>query len=338
MGQAYKRVRREVLMMEGGILVTGGAGFIGSHLVDSLIELGFEVVVFDNLTGGRRENLSRWLHNPKPRFIQGDLLNKTEVLSLLDGCDLIYHLAAHPEVRVGSADPSAHFRDSIKATFNLLEAIRLKGWRGSLVFTSSSTVYGEAETPTPETYPILRPISVYGASKLACEALINAYVRSYGFRALIFRLANIIGPRSRRGVIADFIRKLEDNPEELEILGDGTQKKSYLYISDCVEALLLGLTESYTDMLEVYNVGSTDQVEVLKIAKIVVEEMGLERVRFRVTGGVDGGRGWIGDVKNMLLDTSKLRSMGWSPRYNSEQAVRITVKEIIRQGQNKLRG
>lgn len=319
-------------MMKGKILVTGGAGFIGSHLVDSLMELGLEVVVFDNLTSGRRENLSRWLSHPKLRFIKGDLLNQSEVLSLLNGCDLIYHLAANPEVRVGSTEPPAHFRDNIQATFNLLEAVRLRRWRGRLIFTSSSTVYGEAETPTPETYPELRPISIYGASKLACEALINAYAKSYNFEALIFRLANIIGPRSRHGVIADFIRKLKDNPEELEILGDGTQRKSYLHISDCVEALLLGLRGDHVEEVEVYNVGSIDQIDVLTLARIVIDEMGLENVRFRTTGGVDGGRGWIGDVRSMLLDISKLRSRGWSPRHNSEQAVRLTVKEIMEQG------
>jgi UDP-glucose 4-epimerase len=319
-------------MMGGRILVTGGAGFIGSHLVDSLMGLGLEVIVFDNLSGGRLENLSRWLNHPRFRFIRGDLLDQSEVLKILDGCGSVYHLAAHPEVRVGSAEPSAHFRDNIQATFNLLEAIRLSGWRGRLVFTSSSTVYGEAETPTPEDYPDPRPISVYGASKLACEALINAYARSYGFGAMIFRLANIIGPRSRHGVIVDFLRKLRENPEELEILGDGSQRKSYLYIGDCVEALLMGLGEAATHGVEVYNVGSIDQIDVLTLAGVVAEELGLKEVRFRMTGGVDGGRGWIGDVKNMLLDTSRLMSKGWSPRYNSERAVRITVREIMKQG------
>jgi UDP-glucose 4-epimerase len=319
-------------MMGGRILVTGGAGFIGSHLVDSLMGLGLEVIVFDNLSGGRLENLSRWLNHPRFRFIRGDLLDQSEALRILDGCGSVYHLAAHPEVRVGSAEPSAHFRDNIQATFNLLEAIRLSGWRGRLIFTSSSTVYGEAETPTPEDYPDPRPISVYGASKLACEALINAYARSYGFEAMIFRLANIIGPRSRHGVIVDFIRKLRENPEELEILGDGSQRKSYLHIGDCVEALLMGLGEVATHGVEVYNVGSIDQIDVLRLAGVVAEELGLKEVRFRITGGVDGGRGWIGDVKNMLLDTSRLRSKGWSPRYNSEQAVRITVREIMKQG------
>ncbi len=319
-------------MMGERVLVTGGAGFIGSHLVDSLMRLGLEVVAFDNLSGGRRENISRWLSHPRFRFIQGDLLNQTEVLSLLEGCDLVYHLAADPEVRVGSANPSAHFRNNIQATFNLLEAIRLRGWRGRLAFTSSSTVYGEAETPTPEDCPNPTPISVYGASKLACEALINAYAKSYGFDALIFRLANVIGPRSRQGVVVDFVRKLRENPHEVEILGDGSQAKSYLYIEDCVEALLLGLGGPPARRVEVYNVGSRDQIDVLTIARIVAEELGLEKVVLKVTGGVEGGRGWIGDVKNMLLDISRLNSKGWSPRYGSEEAVRLTVKGILKEG------
>lgn len=318
--------------MEGRILVTGGAGFIGSHLVDSLMGLGLEVTVIDNLSSGKLENLSGWMDNPRFRFIHGDLLNPSGLPSLLEECEAIYHLAANPEVRVGSTEPQTHFRENIQATFNLLEAIRLSGWRGRLLFTSSSTVYGEAETPTPEDYPSLRPISIYGASKLACEALIGAYARSYGFKAVIYRLANIIGPRSQHGVLSDFVRKLEENPEELEILGDGSQTKSYLYIDDCVEALITGLETAYRPLeaVEIFNVGSTDQIDVLRIARITVEMLGLEGVRLRVTGGVAGGRGWIGDVKNMLLDVSRLKSRGWRPRYNSEQAVRLALKEILK--------
>ena len=201
----------------------------------------------------------------------------------------------------------------------------------TLIFTSTSTVYGEpTKIPTPEDYAPLKPISTYGASKLACEALISAYAYTYGFNAIIIRLANIVGPRSKHGVIYDFIQKLNKNPTQLEILGDGTQNKSYLYISDCIEAMLLG-PEKTTEPVEIYNVGSEDQIDVKTIAEIVAEEMGLENVEFKFTGGVDGGRGWKGDVKNMLLDISKIKTLGWKPKHNSEQAMRRSTKDILKE-------
>ena len=310
-------------------LVTGGAGFIGSHLVDELMRRGCRVVVFDNLSSGSVENISRWLGHRGFTFIQGDLLDVGETYRAVGDADVVFHLAANPEVRVGSVSPEVHYRQNVEATFNLLEAVRRSRSVETFVFTSSSTVYGEPRRiPTPENYSPLEPISVYGASKLACEALITSYAHTYGFRAVIYRLANIVGPRSRHGVIYDFIRKLRSNPRELEILGDGTQTKSYLYVSDCVEAMLLGL-EKADGQVEVFNVGSEDQLNVKKIAEIVVREMGLENVNFRLTGGVDGGRGWKGDVKNMLLDVGKLKSLGWKPRYNSEESVRLAAKSLI---------
>jgi len=310
------------------VLVTGGAGFIGSHLVDALVSRGIEVRILDNLSSGRIENISHHLRGSKVRFFKGDLLNPEDIESVIKDCEVVFHLAANPDVRRGSDEPQTHFNQNIVATYNLLEALRKKGCADVLVFTSSSTVYGEAPIPTPEDYGGLEPISVYGASKLACEAMISAYAHSYGFKAVIFRLANIIGSRMTHGVVIDFIRKLRQNPHELEILGDGTQRKSYLHVSDCINAMLLGM-EHANNRVEVFNVGSEDQVDVLTIARIVVEEMGLNNVRFKLTGGVDGGRGWIGDVKNMLLDISKLKKLGWRPRYNSAEAVRRTVREVI---------
>ena len=312
----------------GRVLVTGGAGFIGSHLVDALMSHGNEVVILDNLSSGSLRNVARWLDSSNFRFIKGDLLNPREISEALDGCEVIFHLAANPEVRVSSVAPEVHFQQNIVATYNLLEALRRSDAAKILAFASSSTVYGEAETPTPEDYPLLMPISVYGASKLACEALISAYAHTYGFRAFIYRLANVVGPRSKHGVIVDFIRKLRENPRELEILGDGSQKKSYIYVTDCVKALLFALDTVY-GYVEVFNVGSEDQIDVLVVAKIVTEEMGLNNVKFKLTGGVNGGRGWIGDVKNMLLDISKLRKLGWKPEHNSAESVRLTVREML---------
>lgn len=312
------------------VLVTGGAGFIGSHLVDTFLTQKAVVNVLDNFSSGTKQNIKQHLNNSSFKLVKGDLLNKKDVSEALEDCDIVFHLAANPEVRLSSIDPETHFQQNIAATFNLLETARKNGNVEVFAFTSSSTVYGEpAQIPTPENYAPLEPISVYGATKLACEAMITAYAYTYGFKAIIYRLANVIGSRSQHGVIYDFIEKLSNNPEQLEILGDGTQTKSYLYVSDCIDALLLGL-EKAQKPIEVFNVGSEDQVNVKTIAKIVAEEMKLENVKFKITGGVDGGRGWKGDVKNMLLDVSKLKSLGWKPKLTSEEAVKQATKDLVK--------
>jgi UDP-glucose 4-epimerase len=312
------------------VLITGGAGFIGSHLVDALMVRGEEVCVFDNLSTGSIENVRHWLGNPNFTLIKGDLLNTTDLEKLeIKRYSLIFHFAANPEVKIGSTDPNIHFQQNIVATYNLLELIRKADAKPMLIFASTSTVYGEAsEIPTPEDYAPLMPISTYGSSKLACEALITAYAYTYGFKAVIYRLANIVGPRSRHGVIYDFVQKLKRNPEELEILGDGSQTKSYLHIKDCVDAILLGL-ENSAEQVEIFNVSSEDQVDVRTIAQIVIDEMRLKNVKLVFTGGVEGGRGWKRDVKNMLLDITRLKRLGWKPRLNSKQAVREAVKSLI---------
>ena len=317
------------LMSASRILVTGGAGFIGSHLVDALMTSGNSVTVLDNLSSGSLNNIRRWINDPKFNFIHGDLLDHESLRKALQECEVVYHLAADPEVRRGSMDPELHYRQNVEATFRLLEELRKVDDVKMLIFTSSSTVYGEpSKIPTPEDYSPLKPISVYGASKLACEALISSYAHLYGFKAIILRLANIVGPRSRHGVIYDFVNKLMRNPRELEILGDGSQTKSYLYVEDCVRAMSLA-AESNASEVEIFNIGSEDWVNVKRIAEIIVEEMGLRDVRFKLTGGVDGGRGWPGDVKTMLLDIRKLKSLGWRPRYGSEEAVRLAARALI---------
>jgi UDP-glucose 4-epimerase len=314
------------------VLVTGGAGFIGSHLVDDLMLRQINVVVLDNLSNGSLKNLERWNRNRNFTFLHKDLLNLEDAVNAAKGLETVFHLAANPEVRTGTTNPEAHFRQNIQATFNLLEAVRKAGSVNMLIFTSSSTVYGEPRgTPTPEDYAPLQPISVYGASKLSCEALVIAYAYTYGFKAVIYRLANITGPRSTHGVVYDFVQKLKKNSRELEVLGSGSQKKSYLLVDDCMEAMRVGL-EKAEDQVEIYNIGSEDQIAVNTIANIVIEEMGLKDVRLRFTGGVDGGRGWIGDVKSMLLDISRLSSTGWNPKYSSEESVRLTVRKLLSKG------
>jgi UDP-glucose 4-epimerase len=317
------------------VLITGGAGFIGSHIADAFMAKGANVSVLDNLSAGKLENVKQWLNHENFTFIKGDLLNPSDLARLSQKhYEIVFHLAANPEVRVGTTNPEVHFQQNLIATHNLLECIRKNKSDLTLVFTSTSTIYGEpAKIPTPETYSPLKPISIYGATKLAGEALITAYAYTYGFKTIIYRLANIVGPRSQHGIIYDFVQKLKQNSCQLEILGDGTQTKSYLYITDCVEAILSGL-KNPDDQAEIYNVGSNDQINVKTIAKIVMEEMKLNNIKFHCTGGVDGGRGWKGDVKNMLLDISRIESRGWKPKWNSEQAMKKAANHIIAEVQS----
>jgi UDP-glucose 4-epimerase len=311
------------------VLVTGGAGFIGGCLCAELVKRGCEVSILDDFSSGSRSNVQHLLddHSGRVRLFVGDCTERGDVAGVLEGVDVVFHFAANPEVRLDLSDPETCFRQNVYATHVVLEAIR-NSEAEKIVFASTSTVYGDARVvPTPEDYAPLEPISVYGASKLASEALITAYAHSYGFAALILRFANVVGSRSGHGVIFDFVRKLRENPRELEILGDGTQTKSYLYIDDCVSAVLTAV-ERMRGNVEVLNVGSEDQVGVREIAEVVVEEMRLKDVNFRFTGGVDGGRGWVGDVKNMLLDVTRLKAKGWKPKYNSKEAVRQTARRI----------
>lgn len=314
------------------ILVTGGAGFIGSHLTEELLKEGHKIAVLDNFSNGKIENIQHLLDNPSVTLIKMDLKKPRKLVQIVKTSDTIFHLAANPEVKIGETDPKTHFEENILATFNLLEAVRKSGKPKTLVFASTSTVYGEAKlVPTREDYGPLIPISTYGASKLACEALIGSYAYTFNHRALILRLANIVGPRSNHGVIVDFIKKIKANPQQLEILGDGHQEKSYMYISDCIEAIM-HVTEAFakgTQKVDIYNVGSDDKITVAQIAKIVSEEMKTPNLECKFTGGVDGGRGWKGDVKIMQLSNDRLLRTGWKQTHSSKQAVRLAARALI---------
>jgi UDP-glucose 4-epimerase len=313
-------------------LITGGAGFIGSHLVDFLMERGERVIVLDDLSAGDLDNIERWKDSDRLEFVKGDLLDPHSFKGVLEGCEAVYHLAANPEVRSWKATPEDHFKQNIEGTYNLLEAVRQQGDVDTFVFTSTSTVYGEPSViPTPETYAPMKPISHYGASKLAAEAFICSYASMYGFRCVIYRMANVVGSRCNHGVVYDFVNKLKSEDSQLEVLGDGSQSKSYLYVDDCVAGMIVGV-ENSTDKVAILNIGSEDRVDVLTIANVVIEEMGLEDVEIKLTGGVDGGRGWKGDVKLMQLDMSKLRDLGWHPQWGSFDAVRLTAKSIVNNG------
>jgi UDP-glucose 4-epimerase len=272
------------------------------------------------------------LSNSRFEFVHGDLKDLAVAEEAVDGVEVVFHLAANPEVRVAEVDPSIHFRENLLTTFNVLEAMRKSEKAKCIVFFSSSTAYGEPNRlPTPEDYGPLLPISIYGSSKLSCESLISSYCHTSGLRGLILHLANIIGGRSTHGVIVDFIRKLGQNLRELEILGDGSQSKSYLHFKDFIGAVLLALRGFLNEKktIEVYNVGSLDKVDVKHIAGIVAEEMGLHNLKVRFTGGANGGRGWKGDVKIMLLSIDKLLGLGWKPTLNSEEAIRQACDEIL---------
>lgn len=314
------------------VVVTGAAGFLGSHLVDKLLELADEVVGIDNLSFGKLDNLSNAFLSRKFKFVLGDLRSLKEWPNELKEADVVFHMAANPEVRHGLAFPLEHYEQNLTTTMNVLEAVRQANVK-VLVYASSSTVYGDPEKiPTPENHP-LRPVSVYGATKAAGEILVETYSRLYGIRALILRYANIVGPRLRHGVIYDFVTKLARDPRKLTILGDGSQRKSYLYVNDAVEATISAFRTLMRlgERVRIYNVGNRDWVTVRDIAMAVTEAMGLDIVTFEYRPGTSDGRGWPGDVKFMLLDITRItKETGWSPRLSSIEAVRKTAKHLVR--------
>jgi UDP-glucose 4-epimerase len=311
----------------GKVLVTGGAGFIGSHAVEALVAAGAHVTVVDDLSAGRREFLRAV--EGKVTFVEGNAGDPALLDRLMPGTRSVWHLAANPEVRTGETDPAAHYEQNVAVTFRMLEAMRRHGVK-HLAFTSTSTVYGRASVlPTPEGYGPLLPISVYGACKLACEALIASYAGTFGFDALIFRFANVVGARSGHGVTRDFVAKLRKDPATLEILGDGRQTKSYVGVADTVAGMMHAVRHAPPGA-QPYNIGSLDAIPVTRIAEVVAETLGV-KPRLRFTAGAKDGAGWVGDVKAMALDVTRLRTLGpgWTPRLSSEQAVREAAESLV---------
>jgi UDP-glucose 4-epimerase len=312
-------------------LVTGGAGCIGSDLVEALLLRGHHVTAVDNLSSGKLEHVSPFLNQPGFRFVEGDLLDSSLLEGLLQDVEFVYHLAANPDVKFTPGDATdKDLRQNTIATYNVLEAMRRNRVR-KLAFSSSSAVYGVAPVqPIPESvfYPL--PISLYGATKLACEAQISAFQNLFSMQCWIFRFANIVGPKTRRigrTVIGDFADRLTENPHRLLILGDGRQAKSYLLSRECVEAMLYVV--DHADLpLNIFNLGCQDSLTVNRIAEMVVAAMGLKNVAFEYTG-TEGG--WPGDVPRFQLDVSALNRLGWKSRYNSVQAVTMAIDATLRE-------
>jgi UDP-glucose 4-epimerase len=310
------------------VVVTGAAGFIGSHLTDALLDAEYEVLGLDNLSTGKMENLGKASRNHRFRFARIDL-RRPMPRSLAGPIETIYHFAADPEVRTGLDDPSSQFENNILATYNVLEFARQNAIE-NLFFASSSTVYGEPlEIPTPEDYSPLAPISVYGAAKLACEDMIRGYSSAFGIKSFVLRPANVVGPRATHGVVLDFIIKLRKDKSVLEILGDGKQSKSYVGPDDVVRAILMiQNARGRLGTFEVFNIGNGDRTSVLRIAELVSESMNA-RPRFLLSGGIEGGRAWKGDVKIVLLTTDKLRRLGWEPAKSSDDTVRRAAESLV---------
>ena len=304
------------------VCITGGAGFIGSNLADRLIAGGVEVAIVNDFRAGRREFLADALHHPGVRLIEGDVLDEAVLREALHGCDWVFHLQANADVRRGLEHPQRDLCQNTFATANVLEAMRAQGV-SRIVFASTGSVYGEPDVfPTPEDAPFPVQTSLYGASKLAGEGLVQAYAAGYGFTGLICRFVSILGERYTHGHVFDFFCALERDPARLRVLGDGRQRKSYLYVGDCVSAILLAAERHHDEPgVHVYNLGCDQTVTVDDSIQIITEHLSLSPA-IEHTGG---RRGWTGDSPLILLDTARIRALGWRPELTIEQGVRRTL-------------
>jgi UDP-glucose 4-epimerase len=300
--------------------VTGGAGFIGSNLVDRLLQRGDEVVAYDNLSTGMNEFLVEARKSPRFCFVKGDVLEEAALARAMKGADVVFHLAANADVRFGTQHPRKDLEQNTIATYNVLEAMRANGVK-RIAFSSTGSVYGEAAVvPTPETCPFPVQTSLYGASKLAGEGLISAYCEGFGFQGWIFRFVSILGERYTHGHVFDFYKQLLENPRELAVLGNGKQRKSYLYIQDCVSAMFTAL-EKAEDKVNVFNLGTGEYCEVDDSIGWITESLGLSPNR--VYAG--GDKGWIGDNPFIFLDTAKIRALGWKPTLTIREGILRTL-------------
>lgn len=305
--------------------VTGGAGFIGSNMVDRLLRNKDNYVkVYDNLSTGNIKFLEEAKKSNRFEFIKADLLDEDKLHNEMEGCDFVFHFAANADIRFGLEHPRKDLEQNTLVTFNVLEAMR-KNSINKIVFPSTGPVYGESKLiPTPEDAPMPIQTSLYGASKLACEGLIEAYCEGFGFTAYIYRFVSILGERYTHGHVFDFVKKLQQNPNSLFILGNGKQKKSYLYIQDCIDAILLSVEKS-VEKVNIYNLGVDSYCEVNDSAFWIAEELGL-CPKFEYSGGE---RGWVGDNPFIYLDTKKIQSLGWSPKHSIKEGIKKTVQFLL---------
>ena len=305
-------------------IVTGGAGFIGSHVVDRLIEDGYSVTVIDNMTQGTMENLKQHKNNPKVKVYNTDIRDAEALNKIFAGHDVAFHLAAQANIRKSAVDHKSDLDNNLVGTINILEAM-MANKINDLVFASSSAIYGEATVrPTPEDYMPIQT-SLYGASKLACEAYAEVFTQFSPINFWAFRFSNIIGERCRRGVIWDFVQKLKKTPNELEILGDGKQSKEYLYVKDCVDGIMTGYKKSH-ERVNLFNLAIEENTTVDQIANIVIKEMGLENVKRKYSGG---SKGWIGDNPLVHLSIDRIKAINWLPMVSSAEAIELTTKWSI---------
>lgn len=304
--------------------ITGGCGFIGSNLADRLLAEGREVVVYDNLSTGRMEFLEAARNHPGFTFVRGDLLDAAGLTRAMAGCDTVYHLAANADVRFGTEHPRRDLEQNTIATFNVLEAMRSNGIR-RIAFSSTGSVYGEPDVfPTPEDAPFPRQTSMYSASKVAGESLLTAYSEGYGFEVFIFRFVSILGERYSHGHVFDFARRLLADPTELQILGDGKQRKSYLYVQDCIDAILLAMAAS-KERVNVLNLGTDEYCEVNQSVSWICESLGVQPKR-TYAGGT---RGWVGDSPFIFLDCSRMRAFGWKPKLTIREGILRTLGYLL---------
>ena len=300
--------------------VTGGAGFIGSNLVDRLLSDGHAVTAYDNLSTGQPRFLDAAKAKPNFKLVEGDVLDEKKLTAAVAGHDFVFHFAANADVRFGTHHPRRDLEQNTIATYNVLEAMRAGGVK-QIGFSSTGSIYGEATVfPTPEDAPFPIQTSLYGASKLAGEGLIQAYVTGFGFRAFIFRFGSILGERYSHGHVYDFYKQLMAHPGQINVLGNGKQRKSYLYVQDCVDAMLTVIAKAPAPV-NVYNLGTDEYCEVNDSIGWISQKLGVNPER-RYTGG---DRGWIGDSPFIFLDTKKVRSLGWKPKLTIRQGVEKTV-------------
>jgi UDP-glucose 4-epimerase len=305
------------------VLVTGCAGFIGSNLLDKLLYKGFEVVGIDNFSSGQNLFLELANKNSKFCFCEADLLNFNLIKDFFVGIDIVFHFAANADVRFGLEHPKKDLEQNTLATFNVLEAMRQNGVK-KIVFSSTGSVYGESTViPTPENGPFPIQTSLYGASKVACEGLISSYCEGFGFQSWIFRFVSILGERYTHGHIFDFYRQLKQHPDHLSILGNGKQRKSYLYVQDCLDAILISL-EKANDRVNIFNLGFDGYVEVNDSIEFILNELNL-KPKLNYSGG---DKGWIGDNPFIFLDTKKIQALGWKPKLDIKAGVIKTVNYL----------